>query len=57
MKILPQSWLKNNKNLKDFVKFRNILIKTMSFENIFENTNDIALVRWNRDHQPHRDDL
>lgn len=24
---------------------------------VFEDTNDEALVRWNRDHQPHRDKL
>jgi prepilin-type processing-associated H-X9-DG protein len=24
---------------------------------VFQNTNDAALVRWNRDHLPHRDKL
>lgn len=32
-------------------------VESPTLEYVFEDTSDTALVRWNRDHQPHRDDL
>jgi prepilin-type processing-associated H-X9-DG protein len=32
-------------------------VETPTLKYVFEDTNDTALVRWNRDHQPHRDNL
>ena len=32
-------------------------VESPLLEYVFEDTSDAALVRWNRDHQPHRDDL
>jgi prepilin-type N-terminal cleavage/methylation domain-containing protein/prepilin-type processing-associated H-X9-DG protein len=32
-------------------------VKSPTLEFLFEDTSDAALVRWNRDHQPHRDRL
>jgi len=32
-------------------------VESPTLKNVFEDTNDTALVRWNRDHQPHRDKL
>ena len=32
-------------------------VESPTLEHVFEETNDAALVRWNRDHQPHRDRL
>jgi len=30
-------------------------VESPRLKELFINTNDAALVRWNRDHQPHRD--
>ncbi len=32
-------------------------VESPTLEFVFQNTNDIALVRWNRDHLPHRNEL
>jgi prepilin-type processing-associated H-X9-DG protein len=32
-------------------------VESLTLKLVFEDTNDAALVRWNRDHQPHRDQL
>jgi prepilin-type processing-associated H-X9-DG protein/prepilin-type N-terminal cleavage/methylation domain-containing protein len=32
-------------------------VESLTIESVFEDISDSALVRWNRDHQPHRDDL
>jgi len=32
-------------------------VESPTLKYVFEDTSDAALVRWNRDHQPHRDDL
>jgi hypothetical protein len=32
-------------------------VESSSLYFLFEDTNDVALVRWNRDHQPHRENL
>ena len=32
-------------------------VESPTLEYVFEDTSDAALVRWNRDHQPHRDNL
>ena len=32
-------------------------VESPTLEFLFEDTSDAALVRWNRDHQPHRDKL
>lgn len=32
-------------------------VESPTLHSVFEDTNDAALVRWNRDHQPHRDKL
>ncbi|HEX7653524.1 MAG TPA: prepilin-type N-terminal cleavage/methylation domain-containing protein [Verrucomicrobiae bacterium] len=32
-------------------------VESLPLKYVFEDTNDTALVRWNRDHQPHRDQL
>jgi prepilin-type processing-associated H-X9-DG protein/prepilin-type N-terminal cleavage/methylation domain-containing protein len=32
-------------------------VESPTLENVFEDTSDAALARWNRDHQPHRDNL
>jgi len=60
------------RNLADLAYFGNILtrhqgkanvlfcdghVESPTLKFIFEDTSDAALVRWNRDHQPHRDKL
>jgi prepilin-type processing-associated H-X9-DG protein len=32
-------------------------VESPTLQYVFEETNDTALIRWNRDHQPHRDRL
>jgi len=32
-------------------------VASPTLDSVFQDTNDIALVRWNRDHLPHRDKL
>jgi prepilin-type processing-associated H-X9-DG protein len=32
-------------------------VESPTLQYVFEDTNDAALIRWNRDHQPHRDAL
>jgi prepilin-type processing-associated H-X9-DG protein len=32
-------------------------VESPALKYVFEDTSDAALVRWNRDHQPHQEDL
>jgi prepilin-type processing-associated H-X9-DG protein len=32
-------------------------VESPALKFLFEDTSDVALVRWNRDHQPHREKL
>ena len=60
------SWIgivKNRKNAvtrhkgKANVVFCDGHVESPTLKYLFEDTNDVALVRWNRDHQPHREKL
>jgi hypothetical protein len=33
------------------------LVESPTLKFLFEDTSDVALARWNRDHQPHREKL
>ncbi len=46
---------KERHNSKANVVFCDGHVEALSFKTLFWETNDVALSRWNKDHQPHRD--
>jgi len=59
----PMSWFENYGNTtarhqgKANVVFCDGHVESPTLQSLFEDTNDVSLVRWNRDHLPHRDKL